>query len=466
MFRKSLYLRRLEHISANSKTEKKKSLFRHNLNKVKMTVKYDKIDTKLFIFNRNKLCKELKNNSLAIFHSNDEMPRNGDCFFPFRQNSDLFYLSGIDQEHTILIVFPDCPNPSYKEVLFVRKTNEHIKIWEGHKYTKKEATEISGIKSVFWLENFDNIFKMLVNWAENIYININENDRANSDVDSRNLRFTKKIKNQFPAHNFERAGPILTRLRELKSDIEIDLIKQACSITEKAFRRVLEFVKPNVWEYEIEAEITHEFIRNRANGHAYTPIVASGANACCLHYINNNGQCKDGELILMDFGAEYANYASDLTRTIPVSGKFSPRQKEVYEAVLRVMKAATKLLVIDNVLDSYHREVGVLMEEELIKLGLLKANDVKKQDPLQPLYKRYFMHGTSHFMGLDVHDVGNRHKAFKPGMVFTCEPGIYIKEENLGIRIENDYLITENGPLDLMASIPIEVDEIELLMKK
>ena len=466
MFRKSLYLRRLEHISANSKAEKKKSLFRHNLNKVKMTVKYDKINTNLFIFNRKKLCNELKNNSLAIFHSNDEMPRNGDCFFPFRQNSDLFYLSGIDQEHTILIVFPDCPNPSYREVLFVRKTNEHVKVWEGHKYTKKESTEISGIKSVFWLENFDNIFKMLVNWTDNIYININENDRANSDVDSRNLRFTKKIKNQFPAHNFERAGPVLTRLRELKSDIEVDLIKQACSITEKAFRRVLGFVKPDVWEYEIEAEITHEFIRNRANGHAYTPIVASGANACCLHYINNNGQCKEGALILMDFGAEYANYASDLTRTIPVSGRFSPRQKEVYEAVLRVMKAATKLLVIDNVLDAYHREVGVLMEEELIKLGLLKATDVKKQDPLQPLYKRYFMHGTSHFMGLDVHDVGNRHKAFKPGMVFTCEPGIYIKEENLGIRIENDFLITENGPLDLMANIPIEIDEIELLMKK
>ena len=431
-----------------------------------MTVKYDKLHTNLFIFNRKKLCNELKNNSLAIFHSNDEMPRNGDCFFPFRQNSDLFYLSGIDQEHTILIVFPDCPNPSYREVLFVRKTNEHVKVWEGHKYTKKESTEISGIKSVFWLENFDNIFKMLVNWTDNIYININENDRANSDVDSRNLRFTKKIKNQFPAHNFERAGPVLTRLRELKSDIEVDLIKQACSITEKAFRRVLGFVKPDVWEYEIEAEITHEFIRNRANGHAYTPIVASGANACCLHYINNNGQCKEGALILMDFGAEYANYASDLTRTIPVSGRFSLRQKEVYEAVLRVMKAATKLLVIDNVLDAYHREVGVLMEEELIKLGLLKATDVKKQDPLKPLYKKYFMHGTSHFMGLDVHDVGNRHKAFKPGMVFTCEPGIYIKEENLGIRIENDFLITENGPLDLMANIPIEIDEIELLMKK
>ena len=429
-----------------------------------MTVKYDKINTNLFILNRINLCKELKNNSLAIFHSNDEMSRNGDCFFPFRQNSDLFYLSGIDQEHTILVIFPDCPNPSYKEVLFVRKTNEHIKIWEGHKYTQKEATEISGIKSVFWLENFDDIFKMLVNWSENIYIN--ENDRANSDVDSRNLRFTKKIKNQFPAHNFERSGPILTRFRTIKSDIEIDLIKQACSITEKALRRVLSFVKPNVWEYEIEAEITHEFTRNRANGHAYTPIVASGVNACCLHYINNNAQCKEGELILMDFGAEYANYASDLTRTIPVSGKFSPRQKEVYNAVLSVMKAAKKMLVVGNLLDSYHQEVGVLMEQQLIKLGLLSATKVVQQDPKKPLYKKYFMHGTSHFMGLDVHDVGNRYQTFKPGMIFTCEPGIYIPEENIGIRIENDLLITEDGPIDLMEHIPIEVEEIEALMKK
>ncbi len=427
-----------------------------------MNVKYNKINKNLFILNRNKLCKELKNKSLAIFHSNDEMPRNGDCYFPFRQNSDLFYLSGIDQEHTILIVFPDCPDPAYREVLFVRKTNEHVKIWEGHKYTKKEATEISGIKAVFWIENFDSIFKMLVNWTENIYVN--ENDRANSDIESRNFRFTKKIKEKFATHNLERTGPLLTKLRSLKSETEVDLIKHACSITEKAFRRVLKFIKPNVWEYEIEAEITHEFIRNKANGHAYTPIVASGSNACCLHYINNNTQCKEEELILMDFGAEYANYASDLTRTVPVSGSFSTRQKEVYQAVLNVMKAATQLLVVGNVLDSYHKKVGVLMEKELIKLGLLKATEVKNQDPLKPLYKKYFMHGTSHFMGLDVHDVGNKRETFKSGMVFTCEPGIYIKEENLGIRIENDYLITDNGPVNLMANIPIEIDEIEALM--
>lgn len=429
-----------------------------------MTVKYDAIDNKLFIFNRYKFIQELKPNSLAIFHSNDEMPRNGDCFFPFRQNSDTFYLSGIDQERTILLIYPECPNPNYKEVLFVRKTNENIKIWEGHKYTKDEATQTSGIQSVFWLDDFESIFTMLSNWCETIYVNTNENDRANIEVDSRNTRFINELKNKLPAHNFERSAPILTRLREIKSDIEVDIIKKACSITEKAFKRVLGFVKPNVWEFEIEAEITHEFIRNRGNGHAYSPIVASGENACCLHYTDNNKQCKEGDLILMDFGCEYANYASDLTRTIPVSGKFTPRQKEVYTAVLNVMKAATEMLIVDNVLDSYHKEVGKLMENELIQLGLLNQVDVDNQDPQKPLYKKYFMHGTSHFMGLDVHDVGNRFLAFKPGMVFTCEPGIYIPEENIGIRIENDILITKEGPLDLMKSIPREIEEIEQLM--
>lgn len=464
MFRKSLYLQRLETKSSRKTKGQKQPLFRNNLNKIQMTVKYDAIDNNLFILNRYKFSQELKTNSLAIFHSNDEMPRNGDCFFPFRQNSDLFYLSGIDQEHTVLVLFPDCPNPSYREVLFVRKTNETIKIWEGHKYTKSEATTTSGIKSVFWLENFDNIFKMLSNWAENIYVNTNENDRAHSDVDSRNLRFAKELKDQLPAHNFERSAPILTRLREIKSEVEIDVIKKACDITEKAFKRVLGFVKPKVWEYEIEAEITHEFIRNSGNGHAYSPIVASGANACCLHYTDNNSICSDGDLILMDFGCEYGNYASDLTRTIPVSGKFTDRQKDVYNAVLNVMKAATEMLVVDNVLDSYHKEVGKIMEKELINLGLLDAKEVEKQDPQKPLYKKYFMHGTSHFMGLDVHDVGNRYLAFKPGMIFTCEPGIYIPDENIGIRIENDILITKEGPIDLMASIPREVEEIEQLM--
>lgn len=429
-----------------------------------MNVRYDAIDPELFISNRKKLSKLLKNNSLAIFHSNDEMPRNGDCFFPFRQNSDFFYLSGIDQEQLILLLFPDCPNPSYREVLFVRETSEHIKVWEGPKYTKKQATAVSGIKTVFWLENFDSIFKMLTNWAENIYVNQNEHDRAHSDVDSRNIRFTRELKNQLPAHHFERVTPLVTRLREIKSSFEVDIIQHACNITEKGFRRILDFAKPGVWEYELEAEATHEFIRNRANGHAYTPIFASGENACILHYTNNNQQCKDGDLVLMDFGAEYANYASDLTRTIPINGRFTDRQKQVYQAVRKVMIEATQMLTVGNILEDYHKEVCKIMESELIGLGLLDKNDVSKQDPHKPLFKKYYPHGTSHFLGMDVHDVGNRYHAFKPGMVFTCEPGIYIPDEKIGIRIENDILITEDGPVDLMANIPIEVEEIEDLM--
>lgn len=429
-----------------------------------MNVRYESIDPNLFIENRKRLNNLLKTNSLAIFHSNDEMPRNGDCFYPFRQNSDFFYLTGIDQEQSILLLFPDCPNPSYKEVLFVRETSEHIKVWEGPKYTKKQASATSGIKTVFWLENFDAIFKMVTNWADNIYVNQNEHDRAHSDVDSRNLRFTRELKNHYPAHHFERVTPLVTRLREIKSQFEIDIIKHACSITEKGFRRILEFTKPGRWEYELEAEVSHEFTINRANGHAYTPIFASGENACILHYTNNNQQCKDGDLILMDFGAEYANYASDLSRTIPVNGRFTKRQKDIYEAVRRVMKEATQMLVVDNVLDDYHKEVCKIMESELIGLGVLDKTEVSRQDPQKPLFKKYYPHGTSHFLGLDVHDVGNRYNAFKPGMIFTCEPGIYLPDERIGIRIENDILITENGPVDLMASIPIEVEEIEDLM--
>lgn len=429
-----------------------------------MNVRYDAIDSQLFIDNRKNLIKLLKNNSLAIFHSNDQMLRNGDCFYSFRQNSDLFYLSGIDQEQSILLLFPECPNPSYREVLFIRETSEHIKVWEGPKYTKEEAAKVSGIKTVFWLENFDSIFKMLTYWAENIYVNQNENDRAHSDVDSRNLRFTRQLKDQFPAHNFERATPLVTRLREIKSTFEVDILQKACNITEKGFRRILDFAEPGVWEYELEAEVSHEFTINRANGHAYTPIFATGSNACILHYTNNNRQCKDGDLVLMDFGAEYANYASDLTRTIPINGRFNKRQREVYDSVRRVMVQATEMLVVDNVLDEYHKEVCKIMELELIGLGLLDKLEVARQDPQKPLYKKYYPHGTSHFLGMDVHDVGNRYNAFKPGMVFTCEPGIYIPDEDIGIRIENDILITRDGPVDLMANIPIEAEEIEDIM--
>jgi len=429
-------------------------------------MKYLPIDKKLFIENRKKFIPHLQKNSVAIFNSNDEMPRTGDGNFPFRQNSDLFWLTGIDQEQTVLIIAPDHPLPEYREALFVRKTNEHIAIWEGHKYTKEEARAASGIQQVYWIDDLNAILPVIIHHSKNIYINLNENDRFASDVPYRDVRFAEELRAKYPNHNYERSGPIMAKLRSVKSDLEVEQLSIACDITNKAFRRVLQFVRPGVMEYEIEAEVTHEFLYNRATGHGYTPIVASGANACVLHYIQNNNECKNGDVILLDFGAEYANYSADLTRSIPVNGKFTKRQKDVYNAVLRVMKAATKMLVIGNTIPKYHEEVGKIMEQELCGLGLLIAEDVKKQDPKQPLYKKYFMHGTSHFLGLDVHDIGNRYEPMQAGMVFTCEPGIYIPEENLGIRIENDILITEKGPVDLMAKIPIEADEIEELMAK
>lgn len=427
-------------------------------------MKYLPLNQQIFVDNRARFVKKLPANSMAIFHSNDEMPRNGDCFFPYRENSDFFWMTGIDQEQSILVVFPDAPLNHLKEVLFLRKTNEHIAIWEGHKFTKEEAIAASGIQNVYWLEDFESFEKTIMHHCENVFVNSNENDRAVTDFWDRNLRKFNELKTKYPLHQYHRAAPILADLRAVKSDLEIEVIQHACDITEKTFRRVLGFVKPGVMEYEVEAEIIHEFTRNRANGHAYSPIVASGKNACCLHYTDNNTECKEGDLLLMDFGSEYGNYASDLTRTIPVSGKFTDRQKDVYNAVLRVMKKATAMLVPGTILDEYHVEVGNLMEAELIGLGLLDAEAVKNQDPKKPLYKKYFMHGTSHFMGLDVHDVGDRYQPMKAGMVFTCEPGIYIPEEKMGIRIENDILITDNGPVDLMANIPIEVEEIEALM--
>jgi len=429
-------------------------------------MKYAAIDSSLFVENRKRFVSKLKPRSIAFLNANDEMPRNGDANFLFRQNSDLFYLSGIDQEQTILVLFPDAPLPRYKEILFVRKTNEHIAIWEGHKYTKDEARAASGIQSVYWLEDYTSIIPMLMNHCDNVYVNINENDRFSSEVPYRDLRFAQSMKTNYAAHNFERLGPILAGLRAIKHDIEIKLMQKAMEITEKAFRKVLRFVKPGVMEYEIEAEIIHEFIRKRANGHAYNPIIASGPNACILHYNENNRTCKAGDVILMDFGAEYANYAADLTRCIPVSGEFTQRQRDVYNAVLRVMKGATKMLVPGNTIEKYHVEVGHLMEAELLELGLIEKNEIKNQNPELPVYKKYFMHGTSHFLGLDVHDIGNRYEPMQAGMVFTCEPGIYIPEEGLGIRLENDILVTTKDPVDLMASIPVEIEDIEELMRE
>lgn len=416
--------------------------------------------------NRHNFCKQLKPASIAIFHSNDVMPTNADGTMPFRQNSDLFYLSGVDQEESILLLFPDFKDERLREVLFVRETNDHILTWEGYKLTKEQAREVSGVQAIYWTHQFEQVLHSLVFEAEHVYLNTNEHLRAMVEVETRDARFIKKIKAQYPLHKYERSAPIMHQLRAIKSQREVELIQQACNITEKGFRRLLGFIKPGVMEYEVEAELYHEFLRNRSKGPAYEPIIASGANACILHYTDNSRECKDGDLVLMDFGAEYGNYAADLTRTVPVNGRFTKRQREVYESVLTVMKAATRMLVPGNTLDQYHKFVGTVMENELIKLGLLNEGDVRNQDPEKPLYRKYFMHGTSHHLGLDVHDVGNRFRPFEEGMVFTCEPGIYIREEGIGIRLENDILITHHGPKDLMEKIPIEADDIEALMNK
>jgi Xaa-Pro aminopeptidase len=427
-------------------------------------MKYLPVNERLFTNNRKNFVSRIKPNSIAIFHSNDEYPRNGDQTFLFKQNPDFYYLTGIDQEQSILVLYPDCPNLQYKEVLFLRQTNEHIAIWEGHKYTKEEARKASGIQNIVWLNEYDSILHSIINYADNIYINTNENDRYSHTVPYRDLRFLDTLRQKYPLHHYERSATVLRDLRAVKSDIEIELTQKACDITADAFVRVLKFVQPGVTEYEIEAEITHEFLRQRATGHAYSPIIASGKNAIVLHYTENNQVCNDGDVILFDWAAEYANYNADMSRSIPVNGRFTKRQRDVYDAVLRVMRAATKMLVAGTVWNEYHDEVGKIMTSELIGLGLLKKHEVEKQDPKMPLYKKYFMHGTSHHLGLDVHDFASRYKPFEAGNILTCEPGIYIPEEGLGIRIENDILITKDGNIDLMANIPVEAEHIEELM--
>ncbi|MEK6481786.1 aminopeptidase P family protein [Catalinimonas sp. 4WD22] len=427
--------------------------------------RYAPLDASLFTENRKRLCSELHSCSVLVLNSNDIMPTNADGSMRFIQNSDLFYLTGIDQEESILLMFPDFPNEDYREILFLRETNEEIAIWEGHKYTKEEAREVSGIQTVLWLSQFERIFSMLMAEANHVYLNANEHIRADVKVETRDARFIKWCQQRYPLHRYERLAPHLYHLRAVKSEAEIKVMQEACNITEQGFRRVLQFVKPGVMEYEIEAEYLHEFVRNRSRGFAYEPIVASGKNACVLHYIANSEQCRKGDLLLMDVGAEYGNYNADMTRTIPVSGKFSKRQKQVYNAVLRVQREAMKMLRPGNVVKEYQKEVEKIMESELIGLGLLDKHDVEKQNPKQPLLKKYFMHGTSHHLGLDVHDVGNVYRIFEPGMVFTVEPGIYIREEDIGIRLENNVVIQEDGINDLMANIPIEAEEIEELMK-
>lgn len=427
-------------------------------------MKYETINNDLFKLNRKNFTEKLQKNAIAIFHSNDEFPRSGDQLFPFKQNADIFYLTGIDQEKSVLVLFPDSPDPKFREALFLLETNEHIAVWEGHKYTKEEARQVSGIQSVFWLDSLDKVLPSLLHYAERVYLNSNENDRYVHSVPYRDLRFGRDLMDKFPFHEYLRAAPILRDLREIKSTIEVELIRKACDITGHAFRRVLDFVKPGVMEYEIEAEIIHEFIRRRATGHAYHPIIASGANACVLHYGENNRECRDGDVILMDFGAEYGNYNADLSRSIPVNGRFTDRQRAVYNAVLRVMKESIQMLVPGTIPREYIKEVGKLMESELLGLGLISRHDVEKQTDDAPAFRKYFMHGISHHLGIDVHDIGHRYREMAPGMVFTCEPGIYIPEEGLGIRLENNILITEDGNVDLMTGIPLEADEIEELM--
>ena len=427
-------------------------------------MKYKKISSSLFVSNREKFMSEMQKNSIAIFNSNDIMPTNADGTMPFRQNNDLFWLSGVDQEESILLLFPSHEDRTKREVLFLKETNQHIAIWEGQKLSKKDAFETSGISTVYWLSEFEEYLKKSMLKASHLYLNQNIHSRAENKVQTRDDRFRIYISKNYADMSIKDAAPIMHKLRSIKSIVEVNLIKKACDITENGFRRILPFIKPGVMEYEIEAELIHEFINNQSRGFAYQPIIGSGINSCVLHYIQNNSKCLEDEILLMDFGAEYANYASDMTRTVPVSGRFTLRQRAVYDSVLHVMQEATKMLRPGTSFTDYNKEIGKIMQEELIKLGLLDRHDVLKQDTKNPLYKKYFMHGTSHYLGLDVHDVGSMEWPMQAGMVFTCEPGIYIPEEKIGIRLENDILVTDSKPVDLMKNIPIDAEEIETIM--
>ncbi len=427
-------------------------------------MRYLPIDQSLFVESRQELAGLLRPKSMVVVNANDIMPANADGTLGFRQNADLFYLTGVDQEETILVLFPEHPDENLREVLFLRETSELIAVWEGEKLTKARATEVSGIRSVFWLSQFEQVFRNVVFEAETVYLNTNEHTRNDSPVETREVRFARDFRRRYPLHHLERLAPLMHRLRAVKRPQEIALLQKACDITREGFLRTLAFVKPGVMEYEIEAELLHEFVRSRSRGFAYQPIIASGKNACVLHYIQNNAECRNGDVLLLDVAAEYANYNADLSRSIPVGGRFTPRQRQVYDAVLRVFRASRALLVTGSCWDEYHNEVNRIMEEELVGLGLLTRKEIADQNPESPAFRKYFPHGNSHFLGLDVHDVGNKYRRFEPGMLFTCEPGIYIREEGLGIRLENNILITEDGNVDLMAHIPIEAEEIEDLM--
>ena len=429
-------------------------------------MKYLPISSHLFTKNRLKFSQQMLPKSIAVFNSNDVFSTGADSTLQFVQHRNIFYLSGVDQEESILVLFPNATETAHREILFVKETNDHIAIWEGSKLSKSQATDTSGIQSVYWLKEFDSIFPKLMAEATHFYFNNNNHYRQAVEMETRDDRFLKRIKSSYPSVELLPNFPIMEAIRGVKEPEEIALIQTACDITEKGFRRALGFIKPGVMEYEIEAEFAHEFLKNRSKGFAYTPIIGSGYNACVLHYIENNQVCKDGDMLLMDVGAEYANYSSDMTRTIPVNGRFTERQKAVYQAVLNVKNKATALLVPGTIWEDYHVEVGKMMTSELLGLGLLDMADIQNEDPKRPAYKKYFMHGTSHHMGLDTHDFGPLKTPMKENMVFTVEPGIYIPNEKMGIRIEDDVVIQAEGPpLNLMQDIPIEVEEIETLMQ-
>ncbi len=429
-------------------------------------MKYLALPQQLYNQNRARFIKKMKPNSIAIFPSNLNLPENSDAQYAFRPNSDILWLSGIRQEKTMVVLYPDNPDVYAREILVLLRPNEHLEKWEGHKLRKEEATSISGIKNVQWLDSFDAVLHVMMHQADTVYLNSNENDRLDLSIPRLDLTYVNEIKNRYPLHQYERAAKITRELRAIKTKEEVAVTQVAVDITEKAFRRVMQFIKPGVMEYEIEAEITHEFLRNRATRHAYGCILASGDRARTLHYVENNQACKNGELILMDFGAEYGNYCADMTRTIPVNGKFTKRQKDVYNACLAVHNYAKSILKPGISILAYTAKVNVYMEQQLIKLGLISKTDIKNQDPANPAYRKYFYHGVTHHLGIDVHDIGTKHLPIKEGMLFTVEPGIYIEEEQMGIRIENNIWITKTSHIDLFKNIPITVEEIERCMKR
>ena len=429
-------------------------------------MRYDPISPDLFIRNRENLRGLLKPNSMVILHANDIYPTNADGTMAFKQNADLMYLTGVDQEETVLVMMPDAVDPKEREILFVKETSELMSIWEGDKLTKDQARAISGIERVEWENTFDGFLHRMVPQMDHVYLATNEHLRASTVVETRNARFIKECQARYPLHRYERLAPLLHRLRMIKDKEEIRIMQQACDITEAGFRRLLGFIKPGVGEWEIEAELLHEFVRRGSRGFAYAPIIGTGKNACVLHYVENDKICQDGDMVLLDVAAEYAGWASDLTRTVPVNGKFTKRQRDIYNAVLSVFRGANDILRPGNTPMEYQKQVIELMERELVNLGLFTAKEAREQGPDKALVKKYFMHGTSHHMGLDVHDVSPPHQPFAEGMVFTIEPGIYIREEGIGVRLENDLLIGEKTNFDLMGNIPIEADEIEELMRK